>query len=218
MTIIMKDLAKKIRQSVGKVHTRVSIDDSNQVNVQYHDTIVVSCKKLGTGLIVTLANGGFKTTTTKRRINQALEVALPGAYVFQKDFQWFVSYNGIDKKWERDSFHLQEVIQEDSDTDRKVFDPFLSLEDIEQIMTRQGSFWFSPDTMKFWGCNLGYAFQGKNGVFFSTSQKDYAGARIGKVYEFVFDTEIKEYRIRTIEETNNITQAHALAKKLSKEA
>ena len=37
---------------------------------------------------ITLNNGGWKTVTTKSRINDALPV---GFYLYQQDFEWFVN-------------------------------------------------------------------------------------------------------------------------------
>jgi len=42
-----------------------------------------------------LFDGGWQSKTTKSRLNALLQVfGLPGEYVFQKNFQWFVQYNG----------------------------------------------------------------------------------------------------------------------------
>jgi len=42
-----------------------------------------------------LFDGGWQSHTTKSRLNALLSAfGLPGEYVFQKNFQWFVQYNG----------------------------------------------------------------------------------------------------------------------------
>ena len=42
-----------------------------------------------------LFDGGYQTNTTKSRLNALLSAfGVPGEYVFQKNFQWFVQYNG----------------------------------------------------------------------------------------------------------------------------
>ena len=42
-----------------------------------------------------LFDGGHQTATTKSRLNAILqEHGCPGEYVFQKNFQWFINYNG----------------------------------------------------------------------------------------------------------------------------
>jgi hypothetical protein len=42
-----------------------------------------------------LFDGGWQTATTKSRLNALLQAfGMEGEYVFQKNFQWFVQYNG----------------------------------------------------------------------------------------------------------------------------
>jgi hypothetical protein len=40
-----------------------------------------------------LDSGGWKTVTTKRRMNEASKEYGLGYYVYQKDFDWFVSFH-----------------------------------------------------------------------------------------------------------------------------
>ena len=40
-----------------------------------------------------LNTGGWATVTTKSRLNAILSELITGARVFQKDFNWFLSYN-----------------------------------------------------------------------------------------------------------------------------
>jgi len=42
---------------------------------------------------VKLSSCGYETTTTKSRLNAILEEVKYGCKVFQKNFNWFVSYN-----------------------------------------------------------------------------------------------------------------------------
>ena len=42
---------------------------------------------------VKLSSCGYETNTTKSRLNALLEEVKYGAKVFQKQFEWFVSYN-----------------------------------------------------------------------------------------------------------------------------
>lgn len=56
----------------------------------YHSTEVVRA----TATIVTLDSGGYRTHTTKTRMNQAANQYGLGYQVFQKDFEWFVGYHG----------------------------------------------------------------------------------------------------------------------------
>ena len=42
-----------------------------------------------------LFDGGYQTNTTKSRLNALLSAfGMEGEYVFQKNFQWFLNYNG----------------------------------------------------------------------------------------------------------------------------
>ena len=42
-----------------------------------------------------LFDGGYQSNTTKSRLNALLQAfGMDGEYVFQKNFQWFVQYNG----------------------------------------------------------------------------------------------------------------------------
>jgi len=44
---------------------------------------------------IELFDGGWQSHTTKSRLNALLQTfGMPGEYVFQKNFQWFVQYNG----------------------------------------------------------------------------------------------------------------------------
>ena len=40
-----------------------------------------------------LNSGGYTTNTTKSRLNAILQELITGARVFQKNFNWFISYN-----------------------------------------------------------------------------------------------------------------------------
>ena len=45
---------------------------------------------------IELFDGGYQSNTTKSRLNAILsEFGLPGEGVFQKNFEWFVNYNGF---------------------------------------------------------------------------------------------------------------------------
>ena len=42
-----------------------------------------------------LNTGGWSTVTTKSRLNAILQELITGARVFQRDFNWFLSYNNL---------------------------------------------------------------------------------------------------------------------------
>lgn len=58
--------------------------------VKYHWTNVVSFNED----TITLNTGGFETNTTKTRMNQTSNQFNLGFRVYQKNFDWFVEYNG----------------------------------------------------------------------------------------------------------------------------
>jgi len=58
--------------------------------VRYHTTCVVVFDVM----TIALDSGGWKTATTKNRMNQASNEFDLGFYVFQKHFDWFVEYQG----------------------------------------------------------------------------------------------------------------------------
>ena len=60
--------------------------------VIYHETPIVQW----TPEQITLRTGGWRTVTTKRKMNQAsLQFGL-GFQVFQRKFDWFVLFDGIE--------------------------------------------------------------------------------------------------------------------------
>lgn len=78
---------------IGKHATSIrTIRQNNQdfTVVQYHTTDVVKFSST----IIQLNSGGFHTTTTKVRMNQTSNQFGLGYNVFQKDFEWFVKFNG----------------------------------------------------------------------------------------------------------------------------
>jgi hypothetical protein len=70
---------------IGKHATRI-IQLEDDTIVRYHDTDVVSFNRDG----ILLNHGGYKTATTKRRMNQVSEAFNLGFKVYQKNFEWFV--------------------------------------------------------------------------------------------------------------------------------
>ena len=60
-------------------------------HVYLHGNLI---SRIGEGWIQ-LFDGGWQSRTTKSRLNAILEAnGLPGEYVFQRNYQWFVNYNG----------------------------------------------------------------------------------------------------------------------------
>ena len=81
-------LFKKEREwQRGKVSTKIEVDGNGTVHVLYHDTVIL--KRSNDGNVV-LNTGGYKTSTTKRRMNQASELYDLGFEVYQRDYEWYV--------------------------------------------------------------------------------------------------------------------------------
>ena len=72
-------------QTIGRTATKVE-HLGKYTYVWYHNTDVVQFDSL----YITLNTGGWKTATTKLRMNQASNQFNLGFSVYQKDFQWFV--------------------------------------------------------------------------------------------------------------------------------
>ena len=70
-------------------NTVQTVDDV--AHVYLHGNLI---SKIGEGFIE-LFDGGYQSKTTKSRLNAILEAnGLPSEYVFQRNYQWFVNYNG----------------------------------------------------------------------------------------------------------------------------
>lgn len=88
-------------QQIGRHATTVSTDEEGLTNVCYHSTNVVSFDDYW----VKLRTGGWRTITTKLRMNQASWQFKLGYKVFQKDYSWYVQLpNGNVEDFTGDSF------------------------------------------------------------------------------------------------------------------
>jgi hypothetical protein len=76
-------------QTVGSHRTTISTQDGT-ISVVYHSTPVVSFNSD----TITLRTGGYRTVTTKTRMNQTSNQFGLGFNVYQRAYQWFVRYNG----------------------------------------------------------------------------------------------------------------------------
>ena len=80
--------------TVGKVATSIRTEDG-KTRVRYHATDVVAFDNDE----IILDTGGWWTTTTKTRMNQASRQFGLGFSVFQRDWAWFVT-TARGKTWE----------------------------------------------------------------------------------------------------------------------
>lgn len=77
------------QHKLGKGNTYVRGEGKTMI-VRFHNTDVVKF----TPKTITLNTGGWETSTTKTRMNQASNQFGLGYTVTQKDFSWFVHYKG----------------------------------------------------------------------------------------------------------------------------
>ena len=75
---------------VGTHATCIFQDSDSYQKCIFHSTQIV---KWNNSAIV-LNSGGYKTLTTKRRMNQVSETYNLGFQVYQVDFIWYVDYRG----------------------------------------------------------------------------------------------------------------------------
>lgn len=76
------------QNKIGRVATHVISVLTGRIYVQYHNTFVVEFDNKE----IVLRNGGWKTQTTKTRMNQTSNQYGLGFTVFQKNYDWFVKY------------------------------------------------------------------------------------------------------------------------------
>ena len=77
--------------SIGNHKTKV-LTEGSITKVVYHNTAVFIIDH--STRIVTLNSGGYRTNTTKKRINQSLDqFGMGGAHLYQKNFDWFICKN-----------------------------------------------------------------------------------------------------------------------------
>jgi hypothetical protein len=75
------------QHGIGTHKTTVARDALGTVNVTYHQTIVAKQFKNGA---IELSSGGWRTVTTKRRMNQALRTWGSRYLVYQRKGNWYV--------------------------------------------------------------------------------------------------------------------------------
>ena len=89
-TLMNKAIAKGERDW-KLANTVVQTDDNGVARVFLYGNQIA---EIGEGYIQ-MWDGRHQTHTTKSRLNAILEAnGIPGEFVFQKNFQWFVNYEG----------------------------------------------------------------------------------------------------------------------------
>jgi hypothetical protein len=85
----LQDLVKHVRGEISRNNTRVYLDQDGDLCVMLHNTVVASYQP--DDGVVKLYTGGWRTVTTKARINAALRaLGLWDAGVFQKAHKWYL--------------------------------------------------------------------------------------------------------------------------------
>ena len=74
-------------------NTQVNYNDSTNCSSVYLHGHQIATVDHNTNS-VKLDSCGYETVTTKSRLNAILDEVMYGAKVFQKQFEWFVSYQG----------------------------------------------------------------------------------------------------------------------------
>jgi len=87
----------KYAEKMRSGNTKVSADEAGNVSIQLYDTVVAIVSPAGE---VTLNTGGHMTPTTKRKMNQVLQIAGINGQVFQKNGHWYVEVNGAKEDFE----------------------------------------------------------------------------------------------------------------------
>jgi len=76
------------QHKIGTTHTSVQTKDG-VTSVRYHSTDVVRFDSDK----ITLDSGGWRTNTTKNRMNQASNQFDLGFRVYQENYHWFVAFD-----------------------------------------------------------------------------------------------------------------------------
>ena len=75
--------------TIGTHRTTISVYDGF-TRIQYHNTQVVKFSDT----VIILDSGGYQTATTKTRMNQTANQFDLGYHVYQKNFEWYVDFDG----------------------------------------------------------------------------------------------------------------------------
>jgi hypothetical protein len=92
-----------------KGNTRVYNDDDMLIVTLHNTNVFILDKKND---FIALSSGGWRTVTTKQRINQASEDYFCGFRVYQKNFVWYVSLKNGDTVPFKDGMKLDRFTEE----------------------------------------------------------------------------------------------------------
>ena len=80
---------------LAKYNNTSAIHDGDTWMVRLHNTNIFKMVEHESGRVITLDSGGWKTTTTKKRINEAFEsIGLPFV-LYQDKGEWYIQLGNI---------------------------------------------------------------------------------------------------------------------------
>lgn len=88
--------AVRSRTKWSSGNTEVFINDNNCANVYLHGNLIAWVSEHG----VRLFDGGWRTTTTKSRLNALLDEFAYGTHVYQRDFTWYIEDRNFKREFE----------------------------------------------------------------------------------------------------------------------
>jgi len=92
MRVIERNMNRAIRtgNNFSSSNTQVS-HDSEGANVYLHGNHIATVKNNS----IIIKDGGWQSNTTKSRLNALLDEFSYGMRVFQKNYEWFVTYKNV---------------------------------------------------------------------------------------------------------------------------
>ena len=75
------------RRDWSSVNTTVTVDSEGNTEVRFHNNLIATIFNNGD---LKLSSCGWKTTTTKSRLNAILDCFFHNLEVWQKDFTWYI--------------------------------------------------------------------------------------------------------------------------------
>ena len=93
MRKIERDMNRAIRtgRNFSSSNTTVKHGWDNEADVYLHGNHIATVKSNG----IIIKDGGWQSNTTKSRLNALLDEFSYGMRVFQKNYEWFVSYKNV---------------------------------------------------------------------------------------------------------------------------
>lgn len=88
----------RVRFNAGNMHVDIG-SDPNDVRLQLHgNTIARSYLDQHGNPVIEIRDAGWRTVTTKERLNGLLQQFAPGWYIYQKDYAWYLAHDVFTKR------------------------------------------------------------------------------------------------------------------------